>query len=103
MVSSQHQVSILKQNHCTSRKLNFSIKEMSKLMLHKAKEPEMTFSKLMIVGIDLKNVLYLIMLQMKKKESQKEFHFVKFRIKEIDLNIQLLTAPCVRKKVNAMN
>ncbi len=57
----------------------------------------------MIVEIDLRNVMRLIMQQMRKKESQKEFLFVKFRIKETDLIIQLLTAPCVRKKVNVMN
>ena len=76
---------------------------MSKLMQHKNKEPETTFSKLMIVEIDSRNVMRLIMQQMRKKESQKEFLFVKFRIKETDLLIQLLTAPCVRKKVNVMN
>ena len=63
----------------------------------------MIFSKLMIVGIDMKNVLCNIMPKMKKKESQKEFLFVKFRIREIDLSIKWTTALCVKKKVNAMN
>jgi hypothetical protein len=102
-VTSQLQVSTLKLSKCTSKKPNFLIKEMSKFMQHKTKEQETTFSKLMIVEIDLRNVMRLIMQQMRKKESQKEFLFVKFRIKETDLIIQLLTAPCVRKKVNVMN
>ena len=61
----------------------------------------MTFSKLMIVEIDMKSVLYTIMI-MRKKEFQKEFLFVKFRIKEIDLSIMKSIAPCVKKKVNAL-
>ena len=70
-------------------------------MLQKIKEAEMTFSKLMIVEIDMKSVLYTIMI-MRKKEFQKEFLFVKFRIKEIDLSIMKSIAPCVKKKVNAL-
>ena len=70
-------------------------------MLQKIKEAEMTFSKLMIVEIDMKNALYTITI-MRKKEFQKEFLFVKFRIKEIDLSIMKSIAPCVKKKVNAL-
>ena len=61
---------------------------MLKLTLLKIKVLKMIFSKLMIAEIDMKNALYLTMQQTKKKEFQKEFHSVKFKIKEIDLNIK---------------
>ena len=76
---------------------------MLKHTLLKTKEAEKTFSKLMIVGIDTRNVLCLTIQRMRKKESPKEFLFAKFRIKETDLNKQLPTVPCVRKKVNVMS
>jgi len=94
---------MLEPSKCKYRKLNFLVRETLKLTLLKIKEPVMIFSKLMIVEIDMKNALYHIIQQMKKKEFQKEFHLEKFRIKEIDLNTKLPIALCVRKKESAMN
>ena len=69
----------------------------------KTKEQKMIFSKLLIVEIEWKNVICHTMQLMKKKELQREYLSEKYRIKEIDLKMLLLTAPCVRKKGNAKN
>ena len=69
----------------------------------KSKAQEKTFLKLMIVETDMKNAQYHTILKMKKREFQKEFLFVKFKIKEIDLIIRQLIVLCARKKENAMN
>jgi hypothetical protein len=61
---------------------------MLKLMLLEIKEKEMIFSKLMIVEIDLKNVKLLTIQKTKRKEFQREIHFIKSKIKEIDPSIK---------------